>query len=639
MSTKRGFCPSCGAPVEFRFAAAIQTVCPFCRSILIRTDVNWEKVGEAAELADHSLIQLGSEGKYDSRAFTVVGRIAYEWEQGGWNEWHIAFGDGRSGWLSDAQAEYAVTFHAAGGPAVPEAKEVYPGKRIAIGTLPLEVATVTRARYAGVEGDLPFEYWDKQEIVFADLRSGSNHFATIDYSEQPPMLFTGEFVEFASLRMTNLREAGSDLKQQPRALNCPNCGSSVELRAQGETLTAVCPQCLSLMDASSPIPKLLQKINTQRRVTPAIPLGSTGALDGVTYEVIGFQCRHITVEGAKYEWREFLLFNRDQGFRYLTEYDGHWNFCEPLKGIPESGNTVGRPSRNWKGTHFRHFQRAMAETNYVLGEFPWRVKVGERAEVNDFVAPPLSLSAEKSENETTWTLGRYITGAEIWKAFQLKERPPRAYGVYSNQPSPYKDSVWSIWTVALFFIFLLGASSVLAHVWMTKQEVFRQAYTYTPGTPGDASFVTSMFELKGRPSNVELDIETDALNNWVYFNLALINEQTGHGYDWGREVSYYSGVDSDGGWSEGSTNDSSRIGHVPAGRYYLRVEPESTPEPGQAGKPIRYTIRVRRDIPVNWPYVVAFFLLVLPPIVQTFRSLMFESKRWQESDYAPSGDD
>ena len=57
-----------------------------------------------------------------------------------------------------------------------------------------EVTSITRAHYAGVEGELPFEYWGKQDVIFADMRSADAHFATLDYSENPPLLFLGEAV-------------------------------------------------------------------------------------------------------------------------------------------------------------------------------------------------------------------------------------------------------------------------------------------------------------------------------------------------------------------------------------------------------------------------------------------------------------
>src|SRR5688572_22712457 len=111
MSAPVANCPSCGAEIRFRWAGAIQTVCEHCSSILVRRDVDLAAVGRVSEPPPAtSRIQVGTQGTYEQRRFTVVGRIAYAWESGAWSEWHLAFGDGRSGWLSDAQDEYAVTF-------------------------------------------------------------------------------------------------------------------------------------------------------------------------------------------------------------------------------------------------------------------------------------------------------------------------------------------------------------------------------------------------------------------------------------------------------------------------------------------------------------------------------------------------
>ena len=40
MSSPTANCPSCGAPVTFRWSSAVQTVCPFCHSILVRDDLD-----------------------------------------------------------------------------------------------------------------------------------------------------------------------------------------------------------------------------------------------------------------------------------------------------------------------------------------------------------------------------------------------------------------------------------------------------------------------------------------------------------------------------------------------------------------------------------------------------------------------
>ena len=198
-------CPNCGAPIRFRWSSAVQTVCEFCHSILVRRDVNLELVGKVADLPpDSSPIQIATEGVYRNRPFQVVGRILYEYEQGGWNEWHAVFSDGASGWLSDAQAEYAVSF-AAAVPGLPAAANVARGQHYGFNGVTYEATCLTRAHYRGVEGELPFEYWDKDEVLFVDLESHDARFATLDYSDPQPLLFLGETVDFDSLHLKILR--------------------------------------------------------------------------------------------------------------------------------------------------------------------------------------------------------------------------------------------------------------------------------------------------------------------------------------------------------------------------------------------------------------------------------------------------
>jgi hypothetical protein len=171
----------------------------------VRRDVDLEKVGTVAELPqDSSPVQLGTTGVYGNTAFEAVGRILYEYEQGVWNEWHLAFSDGRSGWLSDAMAQYAVTFHVAAD-GLPAADAVRPGQRFQWNGVVYTATTLTRARYRGVEGDLPFEYWDKEEALFADLQTDGARLGTLDYSGDQPLLFLGEAVEFDALQLKNLK--------------------------------------------------------------------------------------------------------------------------------------------------------------------------------------------------------------------------------------------------------------------------------------------------------------------------------------------------------------------------------------------------------------------------------------------------
>jgi Domain of unknown function (DUF4178) len=185
----------------------VQTVCPFCKSIIVRVDLVLEKVGEVADLPpDPSPIQLLTEGTFKGKKFQVTGRLVYEYENGGWNEWHIVLADGSSAWLSDAQLQYAISSLAPAQPLIPTRAEVFRGAHYKFNNTDFEVATMTTAMYKGFEGELPFPYYGKSDMLFADLRTSTRAFGTLDYSEQPPLLFLGEWVEFEELQLKNLRQ-------------------------------------------------------------------------------------------------------------------------------------------------------------------------------------------------------------------------------------------------------------------------------------------------------------------------------------------------------------------------------------------------------------------------------------------------
>ena len=419
---------------------------------------------------------------------------------------------------------------------------------------------------------------------------------------------------------------------QVKSLNCPNCGASLTLRSFGQAVTIVCDSCHSILDAQDARLKVLQKFHAATgEDPPLIPLGSRGTIRGTVYEVIGFQRRTIHVDGAPYSWHEYVLFNPFKGFRYLTEYNGHWNDVSILRSVPVW--SPGASTLNYLGETYRHFQTAQAGTSFVLGEFPWQVRVGESAEVSDYVSPPRVISAERTGKEITWSMGEYITGRDLWRAFKLSGEAPAPIGVYENQPSPFSAEVKNIWWMAGAGLLLLIVLMMLVYSTARDQQVFSQSYEFNTNVKSESSFVTDGFELKGRTSDVELTTTSPLDNKWIYLNYALINQDTGHAYDFGREVSYYHGYDEDGFWSEGKRTDTVTVPSVPPGNYYLRVEPESDFYVGT----IYYTITVKRDVPQASFFGLGALALLLPAGVITWRSLNFEHLRWAESDYAPSG--
>jgi hypothetical protein len=392
------------------------------------------------------------------------------------------------------------------------------------------------------------------------------------------------------------------VKPQVRALNCPNCGAALVVRSFNNAVTIVCEGCHSILDAKDPNLQILQRFEVATgEDKPLIPLGTRGKIRGVDYEVIGFERRTIHVDGIPYSWHEYVLFNPYKGFRYLTEYNGHWNDVSALKALPEILPYASPPKVKYLGETYRHFQTAKAGTTFVLGEFPWQVRVGEAADVTDYVSPPRVISSENTSGEVTWSMGEYLSGKDVWKAFRLPGNPPEAIGVYENQPSPLSADTRNIWVTFAAFLVVLVVMMIGFDLIARNQQVFTGYYKYNANQRGEASFVTDDFEVKGHTSNVEVTTSTDLNNRWIYLNYALINEDTGQAFDFGREVSYYHGYDSDGSWSEGSANDHVAIPRVPPGRYYLRVEPEGDPGYGVT----YYTVIVKRDVPFSMQSLLA----------------------------------
>jgi len=200
-------CPNCGSAIRFRWAQAVQTTCAYCKAVLVRRDLDLQLVGTQANFPETgSPIQLGVDGKWGDRGFTVVGRIAYGWERGRWNDWHCSMGDGRSAWLSDAQLEYAMTQQVEPSRPIPDPDSLRVGDTIVADNRTFEVATLTRARYLGTEGDLPFISYSRDVSLFIDLQNDQGGLATIDTTDSPPSLYVGEYLTFDALSLRGVRE-------------------------------------------------------------------------------------------------------------------------------------------------------------------------------------------------------------------------------------------------------------------------------------------------------------------------------------------------------------------------------------------------------------------------------------------------
>jgi Domain of unknown function (DUF4178) len=210
MTASTTTCPNCGAAIRFAWSQAVQTTCPYCKSVLIRDQMDLKRVGTVGDMpATSSPIQLGTTGVFHNRRFAVVGRVVYGYDRGSWNEWHVRFDDSGdadiSAWLSDARGEYAFAL-ATNGQETPPLDHLHVGANFVWDHRIYKLMSVTTVQYAAAEGDLPFTTWDRREATLAQLDANDGHVATLDYRGQPAALLLGEWTTFDALQFDNLRE-------------------------------------------------------------------------------------------------------------------------------------------------------------------------------------------------------------------------------------------------------------------------------------------------------------------------------------------------------------------------------------------------------------------------------------------------
>jgi len=628
-------CPSCGAPIVFKSSASFHAVCEFCRSTVVRRGANLENLGRMADLVeDASPIRIGTEGQYRGVHFAVIGRIQLRYRAGVWNEWHVLFDDQRSGWLSDAGGEYLITFLTPPGAALPEFTRIMPDDQLKLAGRDFIVTDLEEAMCLAGEGELPFAFGAGYPAQLADLRTTDDTdpaFASIDYSETPPLFFLGKSLPFASFKFTGLREGPATAKPagSVKALQCPSCGGAITLHDPAVQSVA-CPSCLCVLEPDNEALRILAKAAAATRVQPLIALGSSGRFGGKDWTVIGFQQRATTVEDVAYPWQEYLLHHPEEGFRWLVEAEGHWNWVSPVATPPQF--RLGLPTATWRGEKFRCFSSGAAVTQYVIGEFNWKVAVGETWETIDFIAPPRMLSRESNGNETAWSIGDYLSPEEVAAAFGLKAPLPTPRGIGANQPNPRAEShrrvcgnFWKLLALAvaaqLLWIFILGGQAVLDQ---------RMAFSRN----SEEAVTTKSFVLDGNARNLTVRHDTDLDNNWLGLQLTLVEKNSGKAWSAQSDVAYWHGVDDGESWSEGDRSRELVFRDLPAGTYYFVIEPEISAE-----KPVAVADRIRvvRDKAAwsNFFFLLAF--LALFPLFSRYRLGDFEAGRWKNAGYSLSG--
>jgi hypothetical protein len=622
-------CPNCGGQVEFKAGSSLLSVCPYCSSAVARLggDVGQlEILGQVAPLADlGSPLSIGTRGKYRGKTFTIVGQVQLDHGTGPWNEWYVVFDEGNWAWVAEAQGRVYLT-SGREMPNLPAFGQARVGSRFRAGKFELTIVERKRAQLVSASGELPFAVKPGAHLNYADIQGPQGLFGTIDYGQglEAEALYLGEELGYDQLFDDRvLKDVQAGEAKAAVGLNCPHCGAGVELKAPDESMRITCPACDSLLDCNRGELKLLS--STKRSgPEPMIPLSAEGTIDGTRYTVYGHLTRSVTVDGVKYLWEEYLLRAPRKGWRWLVCSNNHWSFIEPISAgdVDEDGRVV----RYAKDT-YRHFQSAAARVEHLRGEFYWKVEVGERAGSIDYVCPPYVLSKETAAEEVSWSRGKYLEKSLLEKAFALKKRLPRPFGVAPNMPNPMRAPLGAMLKLGVAFSLLLLLVAGVMAACSGEKGVISQELALGP-SPGTL-IATEPFEVSGT-SNMAIRVTSDVSDGWLHLEGKLINETMNEVTPFGVTVRYHSGMVGGDSWASGARQRTVYVGSLRGGRYVMQL----TPDWKAQKPPTRMRIEANTDVFIGSHATVIFFLLWLLPLLQAGRYYAFEKQRWSESDHA-----
>jgi hypothetical protein len=259
----------------------------------------------------------------------------------------------------------------------------------------------------------------------------------------------------------------------------------------------------------------------------------------------------------------------------------------------------------------------------------------------DFIDPPKMLSMEEDKAQRVWSISEYIKPAFVQEAFKVEENSiATPVGVAANQPSPPTATWRKVGPMWALFLALLTGLQIL-HCCLAKNIVdFRGPIEYTTKIEGAFNpandkheFTTPEFVLEKDMANVDITIETEVDNSWLYVYGELVNDDTEETFSFERTLEYYHGYEGGESWSEGNRSTSIFMSQVPGGTYRLNLDFDNG---GNTRVERRmFNITVKRDVGTFHNYLWCLFLISIYPIIAWLKYRSMEVARWSESDYSP----
>jgi hypothetical protein len=575
---------------------------------------------------NNDLLRPGSQGILDGQPFEVRGRFRLWLEASVINYWTLRFNDGSAVLLSEGYGLYAIV------------QPFTPGQPVMTSELDQLGLTNTLEIVQGehyfmkdkeicwkyeTEGESLLAECTDQFVVYDLYAQGGKHLTLMECQPRQLTTYIVRYVDFASLQLSGLNEN----TPEPMAVVCTSCKTTLYIKTFPYAQSCSCACGARLVFKSDGQFRYRSKDkNNLDELT--LPLGTPLTLKGIAYETIGYAWKEDDY-GAR--WKEYVLYNRAEGYAFLSEYNGNWTYAREQGNSPVIAQN-DPTSLTYKGINYRLYYKYKIKLLDTLGEFPYIIYDDITAVSAEFIHPPLMWVYEKSKDENIdWFLAEHIPRSTLQSQVSFPLPPKVGRGPLERRG--YFDG-WRLIQATLIAAVLLILVHTFVSLGQQDKTILKNNLEFRDSA-NSLTFVSPKFELTKWRSNLEFDLEAPVDNNWIEMEAYLINDATGSEQSIDELVQYYHGYEDGESWSEGQPTGHAYLSSIPSGRYYLRIEATRDTANIVWNSAKTLSLDVRTDVPNHRNLFIFLFLLLLFSIISYFWMRRADKERWDGSPYSP----
>ncbi len=620
-------CPSCSSVITFSSGSNNIIVCA-CGKVLRLKESGSLAITDLETVSNStSFIAPGASGTLNGKKFNITGRFILKGKNWIFNYWTIVFENGETSYLGEGYGTYTIL----------KTGDIMPAlNSFKINLLKLNDSTTLQKDEQfflvrknsdvamKIEGEV-FLPETMPAINILDLFSEKGNFITvIEFVRDVIRYYDTEFVNFPDLHITGLKTTNTT-----KTFVCLHCYKTLPVKANPFTISISCKHCGTHHFLDEATEMLKETGRNKIDILPDIEIGSIGTIKGNSFEVIGYSLKEENNADSA-QWREYVLFNREEGFVFLSEYEGNWIYLKEVDRPP----IVGKNSRdhfNFTGNHYDLYNAYSYTVISAIGEHPYDITTTSDYYVREYISPPFMWSSEEGKQEKNWFFGQHINHKEILDNFTFPVNKPDKSGIGMLQPTGVinKGRFIQIMLVALLLMIAIHMATGYG-----KQEkvIFEQSYSFNDST-NNITIVTPKFKLDKWKSNIKFNINAGVYNNWFELSGSLINTDNGKEYSFSKGVEYYAGYSEGEKWTEGSTSNEAYLTGITPGNYFLNLT--GTRDPAGYNRVDNFSVTVTYDVRTDRNLLFAILIIAIIGAIQYYIFYNYNKKRWQNSRYSP----